>query len=100
MVRRVPGFRDKESTRQRAAELERQAAREATGLLDKYAEPRSKPIAEHIEDYRTYLRSKGNTAKHVKLAIGRVGRCLRGCGFRFLTDLDANRVMEWLAEQR
>src|SRR4051812_17770319 len=50
IVRRVPGYPDKEATRQLAATLERNAARELVGLSDPFEEHRKRPIAEHIED--------------------------------------------------
>ncbi len=95
---RVKGFVDKEATRQRAAELERNAARIAVGLVDRYAEHRRRPLSEHLEDFRRFLLGKGDTKEHVRSTVRNVGRVLKECGFSKIGDLSSLRLQEWLRE--
>src|SRR5262245_34730145 len=60
-IRRIPGYADKESTRQLAAQLERQAERQQVGLADPYELFRKAPVADHVEAFRDFLTNKGNT---------------------------------------
>jgi len=53
--RRVPGYTDKSATQQLASELERSAAREQSGLLDRFAVHRKRPLTEHLSDWRAAL---------------------------------------------
>jgi hypothetical protein len=100
IVRRVPGFTDKEATRHLAARLEKQAARKETGLSDAFEAHRKRPLADHVEDYRRYLSSKDNTKEHVQVTCARISRINEACGFERIADISESRVADWLAEQR
>ena len=65
--RRKAGFANKAATRQLAAELERQAEHEASGLRDRCAEHRKRPLTRHVDDWRETLIAKGTTEKHADL---------------------------------
>lgn len=94
--KRVKGFTDKEATRQKAAELERTAARIATGLIDRYSEHSDKPLKEHLEEFQRYLIAKGDTKTHVQQTGRLIRDLLDGCGFFKISDLSAARLQEWL----
>ena len=100
IIRRVPGYTDKEATRQLAAELERRAARQASGEIDRHAEHRQRPLAEHVADFGKHLEGKGDCSKHVQQTTARLQKLFDGCRFVRISDLSASRVSEWLAEQR
>ncbi len=100
IIRKVPGFTDKAATEHLCADLEKKAAREAVGIVDRFADERKRPLSEHLKDYKTFLQSKANTEKHVGLTIGRIDALIDGCDFVMIGDISAARVMEWLAEQR
>jgi hypothetical protein len=70
--RRVPGYTDKPATQQLAAELERRAAQEQSGLVDRFAEHRKRPLIEHVDNFHEALAAKGTTEKHADLVTGRV----------------------------
>src|SRR5688500_8234061 len=78
IIRKVPGYTDKEATRQLAAELERQAARRHAGMTDPFELHRKRPLAGHLEDYAAHLSAKNDTDKHVKLTISRIRAILDG----------------------
>ena len=46
------------------------------GLLDARAEARSRPLAEHLGDYRRHLEAVGDTPDHVALTLSRIGAVL------------------------
>ncbi len=85
--RRVKGYSDKEATRQKAAQLERQADRRASGLKDAFTDHLTQPVSEHIADFRLQMESKGRSARHV----GDTERLLKGvcdaCDFKNLVDV-------------
>jgi len=70
------------------------------GLLDAAQTATMKPLAEHLEDWRRYLESKGSTARYVEQTVNRVRRLLDGCGAVFWTDVDAAKVSAYLANMR
>ena len=45
IIRRVPGYTDKEATLQLAAQLEKRAALQAVGVVDRFAESRKRPLS-------------------------------------------------------
>ena len=82
------------------SEMKQRAKRIARGDIDPFEDHRSRPLAEHLEEFRTSLESKGNTADHVALTVNRVVAAFDGCQFKKLADLNAGRIANWLAEQR
>src|SRR5262245_11833563 len=82
ILRRGPGFVDRGATEQLAAELERKAERQQSGLADPFEEHRKRPLLcarcrgrgelaagelcdcpgrPHLADFRRFLEAKGNT---------------------------------------
>ena len=82
------------------AAMKQRAKREARGDIDPFEDHRSRPLAEHVEDFRGFLESKANTAQHVALTVGRVLSVVDGCKFQRLADLNAGRVAAWLSDRR
>ena len=94
-TKRVRGYADKAATRQKAAQLERQAERCQAGLTDKYAEHKKRPLLEHLEDFRKSL-TAGNSDTHVRITLARIKRIFDGCGFCYWSDIQANKIMDFL----
>jgi integrase len=92
-VCRVPGCTDK------AAELERDAAREQSGLIDRFAEHRRRPLSEHLGDWHRALVAK-NTREHADKQLARARKVVVGCRFRVWGDLSASAVEAYLADLR
>lgn len=57
-------------------------------------------VENHLDDYRDWLESKGNTVDHVRQTCDRVHATIEGCGFKLVEHLDAGRVSVWLSDQR
>lgn len=100
VVRRVKGFTDKEATRQRAAELSRKAAREAIGIIDRFADHRQRLLVDHLKDFERFLAAKGNTPKHIESTGHMVRVLIKECRFHRTGDLSGARLQEWLAVHR
>ena len=98
--RKKKGYTDKEATEELARKLQRHADREKEGLTDPFESQRSRPLIEHLDDYRRYLEAKGNGVDHVALTISRIQRALVGCHFDYMRDLSPSRLLEWLADAR
>jgi integrase len=91
---------DKQGAATMLAKLQTDAALNAVGIGDPFAEHRKRSLADHLNDYAAHLRSKGDTEEHVRLTLGRVRNLFDGCGFRHLTDVDAGRAAEWFTTLR
>jgi integrase len=78
------------------------------GLLDGPAFASTRPVTNHLDDYKVALlsgvasrRQKGpSTAKHANLVYNRVKSLLEGIGARVLTDITNQKVGIYLSERR
>ncbi len=100
IVKSVAGFRDKEATRQRAAELEREVEMEAVGIRDVFKEHRQRPLSKHLDDYERFLHDKGRSKNHVNTTMQRARAVIDGCGFQFFSDISPSKVQGYLGELR
>jgi hypothetical protein len=91
---------DEEAAEDMLAKLKQRAKRIARGDIDPFEDHRSRPLAEHVEDFRVFLESKGNTDSYVATTTGRLKAVFDGCKFKKLADLNAGRVAAWLADRR
>ena len=91
---------DEEAAETMLTAMKQRAKRIARGDVDPFEDHRSRPLAEHVEDFRGFLEAKGNTAEHVALTVNRALAAFNGCGFKRLADLNAGRVAGWLADRR
>lgn len=98
----VKGFTDKALTEQLAAKLEHEVMLRKRGMIDPAQERllaiKQAPISEHLDAFDRSLAN--NTQKHRKLTMTRVRRVVEGCGFKTLSDMDGEKVVEWLNEAR
>lgn len=70
------------------------------GLADPFKEHRKRPLADHLTDYATALKGKGDSLGHVNLTVSRIGSMLNGVGAVLLADLHANRAADYLTSRR
>ena len=125
-IRRVAGFTDKTQTQELGRKIEKLIAARAN---DEQPEPglrgwfeampqrtrmklvewdlisaknvaASKPLAEHLKDFRRSLEAKGNSPEHVDLVTTRAKKVVEGCGFRSWSDISASRVQSYLHDRR
>jgi integrase len=96
----VPLSTDKISAQQMLSELIRKIERKKAKLGDPFEAHTSRPLAEHLDDYRRFLEAEGNCCEHVVKTVARIQRILDGCEFVFIYDLSAEKVADFLYRLR
>jgi len=96
----MKGFPDLKATEQLAIETERKVARQRVGFVDYVEEHSGKPLADHLSDYGRYLEAKGGTRRHREHTLTRCETVFRSCGFRFLRDINSEKVIAWILGRR
>ncbi len=125
-VRRLPAYTDKRASQAFSRQLEKLAARcsageqpdlkthdwlEKTplktrqklagwGLLDAHRVGASKPLRNHLADYKQALLDSGTTPEYAQKTYHRVTTMLDGMGIVYLSELDAAAVVRSLAGKR
>jgi integrase len=104
---RVPGearprplCRNRRAAEVMLGDLIRKAENATVGIGDPYEKHHARPLAGHLDDFEAALLAKGDTAKQAALVAGRARRVLGACGFAFIPDLSASRVLGHLAGLR
>ncbi len=59
-----------------------------------------KPLAEHLNDWKDSLLSKGDTEHHAEKTSGRARRLFNECKFKFWSDLSASKLHDAIADMR
>jgi site-specific recombinase XerD len=93
-------FTDAVASQQRLAELVRKSEFESVGIVDRFVEHRKRPLTEHLDDFRAFLKSRDNTSAYADKTMRRVRAVIDGCGFERIDKVQASAVVEWLANQR
>jgi site-specific recombinase XerD len=57
----------------------------------------TKPLSEHVQDWKAALLAKGNTPQHAGTSAGHVQRIVTGLGLATVADVSASRVQSFLA---
>ncbi len=70
------------------------------GLLDTLRLASMQTLQDHLADFAAALTAKANTARHVELVKARVRRVIDGCQFVFWSDVQASKVVTYLAQRR
>jgi excisionase family DNA binding protein len=96
----VPLCSDKTKAQQILNKLLTDAAMRQHGLANPFEGQDKRPLADHLADFRRELEARNSAPRYVSVVVSRLEALLEGCGFRFIPDLSASRVMEWLAELR
>jgi len=98
---RVPLATDRTAAEQMLAALVKRAERaKVPDLQDPFEQHHSRPLAEHLEDYRRYLLAEGNCQQYVAKTCAQIRTILDGCGLRFIRDLASEKVTEFLHQLR
>lgn len=97
------GCRDKQAALSVLNQLAGRAEKVAAGILTEeeldIAKHQRVPFAQHVADYITYLRERGRNADRIKTSQTYLTADSSGAGFRFLRDLNAEKLRKWLASQ-
>jgi integrase len=101
-TRRIALASDKAVARQMLADLVRRSERREVGFEDKTTEAASTPLADHLADFESWMRSRSGdvSEKQVQQTLHRVRTVFDACSFQFPGDIDADDVAEYLADRR
>ncbi len=126
IVRRLPGFTDKRATEELERGILRLASAKASGMapdpemlrfieglpetirdrltdwgiLDVRRSAMGKPLADLIAAWAKHMEARQFSKQHRKESVARVQRIFSGCRFLRVTDVDASKVENWLADHR
>jgi len=70
------------------------------GILNAITAAASKPLREHLDDWKAALLARANSADYVELVTGRARKALTDCGFQYWTDISASKLQSELADMR
>jgi len=94
------GCRDRDGAKQRLKELEDRADRIRRGVMrpeEVETETfQAVPVAQHIAEYLEELRRRSVNADRIKTSETYLTADAAGCGFRYLRDLNAEKLRRWL----
>ncbi|PNY36905.1 hypothetical protein C2E31_10625 [Rhodopirellula baltica] len=100
LTQRVPLCTDKDAARSMLNDLIRKAERLKVGLRQPEEDHAVRPLSIHLADYKRFLIDKGSSEKHADQVHKRLVRLIEGCNFRFIPDIEAAKVLNWLATER
>jgi len=70
------------------------------GIIDASRVAAVRPIANHLDDWKRFLESKGNDIDYVKLKVDRVTELFKACNFVLWNDIREEVVSETLGKWR
>jgi hypothetical protein len=86
------GYDDKLATKQKAADIRKQLARGEQGLVDPFADHKTRPLKDHLCDYLADLEVTGKTAKYRHNLDKRLSNL---CKWGFLPAIGADGFCRW-----
>jgi integrase len=96
----VPLSANKVAAQQLLAATFKKAELARAGIADPFECHRSRPLVDHLDDYRRFLEAEGNCPQYVAKTYARTHALIGGCGFSLITELFADKVTEFLHELR
>jgi len=100
MIRRAPLAVDKGVAQMMLNDLVRKAEREKAGLVDPTEEQRKRPLAQHVAEFREYLKNKGVTPKQVKESTTQIQKIIDDRKWKLIGDISASSALEFLGRLR
>jgi len=97
---REPLCADRKAAQAMLATKLKRAEHEQAGLIDRFDENRRKPLAAHLADFETSLKSRHCVEDHWKPVMARARRVVAGCRFRYFPDISASAVEAFVAKLR
>ena len=70
------------------------------GLLNERLASASRPLTEHLDDFKAALLAKGGTDRHAVLVTARAHKVVDGCKFKYWADVSPSRVETYLKRLR
>ncbi len=97
------GCRDKQAAEHKLRELTNQAERVKVGIIrpEEFEQARfaDSPLEPFIAEYESHLIADEVSTMYRKNVLGGLRRVVADCKFQWLKDLNANPIVNWLADQ-
>ena len=102
VLQRVPLCADKTAAKAMLLDLVRNTERRVAGLIDPAADQLTRPLGEHIEEYRHHLVAQARSEKHIDETIRLINNVVDECRYRLLADLQGGgeRLERYLVQRR
>ncbi len=97
-IRKVPLCKDKQSSEQALAELERKEERRKVGLVDRHTENAARPLSAHIQDWFQAMQDAGVSQRRRNDLYGRIQKILITAGWTRLADMTESSALAALAK--
>jgi hypothetical protein len=96
------GTTDKQSAQQKLAELIKEREGERTGRIPTKAvrEALQKPLADLVKAFLADLDTKKRSAHYIQIVGNHVQRTIEGCGWKYISDVDAGAFLKFRATLR
>jgi len=91
-------FTDYEASLELARKIAKKAALASVGAGDPFEEHRQIPIAQHLDEFITSLKSAKRAPRYILQVENRIKRIVAGLGVKFLHELDPVAVDRFLAD--
>ena len=98
--RTFKGFSDKRATDEKARQHQSQIDRGEVGLVDPFAQHKTRLMADHIDDFIASLTGAGRDAKYVYVAEKRLNRILVNSQWKRTTDITLDGFEKWRSKQQ
>ena len=98
LTRKTLKTRDKRVANVRASQMLEKAERRASGLADPFEEHHERPLAEHVDDFRRYIESRGVSKAHLDDRMLCMSEFLAYTKAKTILDLDGVEAQRWVGE--
>jgi integrase len=98
--RAIPLSTNKSAAQIMLSELVKKAEMAKAGVIDPFEKHTRRTLHEHLADFVRKLETDNNHPRYIAIAGSRLRRLFQSCGFVFLTDVDASKIAEQLAQLR
>jgi integrase len=99
-VHQVKLSKSKEIARRMLAKLAGDGQLASVGIEDPFAEHRTRPLAEHLDDYHRYLSAKGDGGQHVRQTVNFCRAVLDAIEADRIGDVQPSAILAFLASLR
>lgn len=89
-------YSDKLASRRKLDQMIQAAEQKAAGIIDRYAEHRSRPIMEHIDDYLAHCKHVGMSYKTLHMKGSHLRALIEDVDAHRINDLEPNAISRWL----
>ena len=99
-LRRHPLSVDKRAAQAMLHEIVRKVELEKAGLVDRTDDERKRPLSQHLDEYKSYLRNKGVTEKQLRECTRQLDKMRTACKWTLFQDITVASALGYLGDLR